>query len=159
MRKCLLIIIIILSLFIFGKKFNDKNQEIRIRIVSNSNNADDLILKNEVKNTVLNYIDLLYDENYDNLCYNITNTLEELSVDLNNQFNNVSVTFDYHTLYNKAYNNSAIENKKTKVLYIIIGNGNGDNWWGSIYPEFINGSSEICYESILVNVFNKLKEK
>ena len=70
-----------------------------------------------------------------------------------------TISFDKHTLYNKTYNNSAIKNETTLVLLVVIGSGGGSNWWGTVYPEFldISSSEEVKYESLIVNLFRKIR--
>lgn len=160
MRKILLIILIIICICaIFMRKEQEK--EIRVRIIPNGNTYQDLNEKNKAKEVVLCYLDIIYDESYDTCKSNIQKTYKELENSLKKDFKNVSVTFDKHTLYNKTYNNNAIKNTEAYTLYVILGNGNGDNWWGSIYPEFlgVSGDTELKYESLLVNVVKKIKEK
>lgn len=154
MRKLLFVLVFVFAFISVCFSFNNESDEIRVRVVPNSNSSSDLEVKEEVKSAVLSYLELVYDKDYDKCKDNISNTLGELELDLNNKYEDISVSFGYHTLYNKAYN----ENSEELTLYIVIGDGKGDNWWGSIYPEYISGSEEIEYESILVNVINKIKE-
>ena len=71
----------------------------------------------------------------------------------------VEVQFENHTLYNKTYNNNAVKNTNEMALYVIIGEGKGDNWWGTVYPEFleVNGSEEVKYESLILSIFKKIR--
>ena len=41
------------------------------------------------------------------------------------------------------------------TLYVIIGEGKGSNWWGTVYPEFltVNGSEEVKYEKSNIKYF------
>lgn len=158
MRKLLFVIVLVVAFLSFIISVNDKEKEIRVRIIPSSNNSYDLEVKEEVKELVLDYLSLIYDKDYEECKNNINQTYKELEIDLNNSFDDVSVSFDYHTLYNKTYNDSAMLNSEELTLYVVIGEGNGDNWWGSIYPEYLSGSAEVSYESILVNVINKIKE-
>jgi len=159
MRKLLFVVIVVLAFLSLTFRLNNKEEEIRVRIIPNSNEAIDIDVKENVKSIVIDYLKLVYNENYEMCCNNINNKIDELELDLANKFKDITVNFGYHTLYNKTYNDNAIQNKKEKTLYIVIGEGKGDNWWGTIYPEYISGGEEIEYESILINVINKIKEK
>lgn len=160
MRKILLIIIVIACLSVFFLQ-DKKQEEIRVRIIPNSNNAEDLKVKEEVKDVVLCYLNMVYDESYEQCKSNITKTTKDLEKSIKQEITDVDVSFGKHTLYNKTYNDNAIKNTETYTLYVVIGSGKGDNWWGSIYPKFlsVNGDTEIQYESLLANVVKKIKEK
>ena len=159
MRKLLFFIIVIVFLFCLLNN-NDDEKEIRVRIIPNSDSAVDLSIKEKVKDMVICYLDMTYDESYDKYFNNINSTYMDLEKKLYRLYGNVSVTFNKHTLYNKTYNNNAIKNEDAYTLYIIIGNGNGSNWWGSVYPKFlnVNGDEVVEYESLFLDIISKIKE-
>ncbi len=158
MRKLLLILLIFVSFVIVLK--NKDSKEIRVRIIPNSDSKKDLDVKEKVKNITICYLKNAYNENYNTFIDNIEKTKDDFIILLENNLNEkIKLDFSNHTLYNKTYNNSAVKNTNQKVLYIIIGNGNGSNWWGTVYPEFleISSSEEIKYESLIVRIFEKIK--
>ena len=158
MRKLLLLVILVLFVVALINKNND--EEIRVRIIPNSNSDVDLKIKEECKGIVAEYLYYIYNRDYKACIENINSTINELERILEIRFIEVDVSFSKHTLYNKAYNNNAVKNENHYTLYIILGDGNGDNWWGTVYPDLLQISSEdeIKYESLLVNVINKIKE-
>lgn len=160
MRKILLAVIVILCLAVFFLRDKDE-EEIRVRIIPDGNTPADLEEKAEVKDIVLCYLNLVYDTSYDKCMSNISDTYQELEKSLKKRFDDITVSFNKHTLYNKTYNDNAIKNTEAYTLYVVIGSGKGDNWWGSIYPKFlsVSGDTEVQYESLLVNVVKKIKEK
>ena len=133
MRKLILSFIIILFLAVYFINSNS-DKEIRVRIIPNSDRLEDKELKNEVKKITIGYLASLERKDY-----------------------NAKVSFDYHTLYNKTYNDNAIKDEEAYTLYIILGEGKGSNWWGTIYPEFLGISSEeeIKYKSFFYELFTK----
>ncbi len=153
MRKGLFIAIVVLFLVCLITKEDKK--EIRVRIIPNSNSAIDINTKYEVKEVVNAYLLRVYDEEYDRCVDNIKNTLPMLNKTLNSMFDTVETSLDYHTLYNKTYNNNAVKNEECLCLYVVIGNGLGDNWWGTIYPNLlgISSSESVKYESLFLNLF------
>lgn len=155
------IIIIFLAIFCFFIILNHKEtKEIRVRIIPNSDSRIDLDVKNQAKDITICYLKEAYSENYDIFLDNIEKTKREFNILLEKELNRtVEVSLGNHTLYNKTYNNSAVKNTSQMVLYIIIGNGNGSNWWGTVYPEFleVSSSEEIKYESLIVRIFDKIK--
>ena len=160
MRKILFGVIVLFFVIALFLNLN-KEKELRVRIIPNSNNIVDLKIKEEIKDIVVCYLGNIYDENYNKYYDNINRTYKELENTLENLYSDISISFGKHTLYNKAYNNKEVKNEEAYTLYVIIGSGNGDNWWSSIYPEFlgVGGDALIKYESLLYNVFKLIKEK
>ncbi len=154
MRKALFIIIVVIF-FLFILNNNSQKEEIRVRIIPNSNSADDINIKNEVKEVVKAYLVSTYDDDYEKCCNNIKSSINRLEEVLISMFGEIRASLDYHTLYNKTYNDNAIRNEECLCLYIIIGNGDGDNWWGTIYPDLlgIESDEEIKYESLFLKLF------
>ncbi len=154
MRKLMLSIIIILFLSIFYINYNNE-KEIRVRVIPNSDKLEDKELKNEVKKITIGYIASLDRKSYSSTMEEINNNLGKLEYVLRDY--DVKVSFDYHTLYNKTYNDNAIKDEGAYTLYIVIGEGKGSNWWGTIYPEFLGISSEeeIKYKSFFYELFTK----
>lgn len=160
MRKILIAILVIACLIGLFTKGNEE-EEIRVRIIPSGDSIKDLEEKEEVKEVVLCYLNKVYDPSYDECMKNIRSTYTDLEDCLDELKYDASVSFDKHTLYNKTYNDNAIKNTEEYTLYVVLGDGVGDNWWGSIYPKFlsVSGDTEIKYESLFVNVVRKIKEK
>ena len=136
MKKVIFTILFLLLIVFFLLGIN-KNQEIRIRIISNSDSLTDVAYKNEVvkyfKEEMLPKLKL--EEVYlkDNVSY-----IEEK---LNECFCDIKVEFIWYTFTNKEYNGNAIENGRYKTLLITIGKGLGSNWWGSVFDESLKYES------------------
>lgn len=124
--------------------FGSKDEEIRIRVISNSDNETDIKYKKEVvnylKEEILPYI-ILNDEYLSSNYKSIENVLNE-------KFQNINVKYEKHTFNNKTYNDSAIKDGVYKTLVIYIGEGKGSNWWGSIFNEklFYESEDEVVYK-------------
>lgn len=157
MRKFGLIILVIIFIITLFDNMS-KEEEIRVRVIPNSDEKSDLMLKEEAKDYVILYLQEAYNEDYNKFVNNVNETKYEFEILLEKVLaTDCTITFDKHTLYNKTYNNSAVKNEETLVLYVVIGKGKGSNWWGTVYPEFleISSSDEIKYESLIVNLFRK----
>lgn len=134
----LLITIVVCFLFCFEK------EEIRIRVISNSNDVNDIIYKDDVvnylKEEILNNQKLTEKYFRDNYL--------DIQKRLNEKFDNINVTYEYHNFPIKTYNGNVIDEGKYKTLLIKIGNGLGSNWWGSVFEGSIKMDSkeEIKYE-------------
>ena len=135
MKKVFLLLFALFVVCFFVMKEN--NEEIRIRVISNSNSEMDIIYKREVvaylKKEIFPNIELTNDYFMDNY-----KTIETI---LNENFTNIKVKYEKHTFNNKTYNDSAIKDGVYDTLLIYIGEGKGSNWWGSIFNE------ELSYES------------
>jgi hypothetical protein len=157
MRKFLLIVVIII--FILSLVKTEKKEEIRVRIIPNSNSKEDITIKNEVKNAVSYYLYSIYDESFEVYKENISESVNGLKRVIEKEFCSCDVEFDYHTLYNKTYNGNKVKDEETLVLLIVLENGKGDNWWGTVYPNYlsISSSDEYKYESLFINLINKIR--
>ncbi len=146
----LLTIVYILLMSCTEMKAND----IRLRILANSNSESDQIKKNNVKDFLKEY---LCDKNLNTL------NLIELETILNNKFeDNIKVERKYVMYEAKSYNNKIIQSGKYDTILITIDEGLGKNFWTLLYPEYFNISfeeeNEIEYRSYLYDIiFNSYK--
>lgn len=152
MRRIIIVIISVICFILFISKCNKNDEEIRVRIISNGNSEIDLKNKKIAKNITICYLNLIFNEEYDKFKSNIEKTYKDLEGILLDEGIKSNISFSNHTLYNKTYNNTAIKNEKKLTLYIVLGSGKGENWWGSIYPKFLSISSEeeYKYESLIL---------
>ena len=114
-----------------------KEDEIRVRVISNSDNSIDLKYKEEVvmylKNNILQkakITDQYLKDNVDNIEY-----------ELNLVFDNIVCRYEPHTFVNKAYNGNVIKNGTYNTLLVYIGEANGSNWWGTIFEGSLKNES------------------
>ena len=136
--------LVLLILFGVCFLFFDHEDEIRVRVLSNSDNQEDLLYKEEVvkylKEVIFTNIelsDVFFENNY-----------KKIEEELNQKFDNITVSYKNHTFKNKTYNDSAVANGVYKTLLISIGAGLGSNWWGSIFDGTLQkeSSNEVKYE-------------
>lgn len=159
MRKIIIAGLIILCVILLFTR-SQEEKEIRVRIIPNSDEASDLKVKEIAKNITVCYLKEAYDDNYNSYLNNIKETIPYFESALEKELKeNVEVQLGNHTLYNKTYNNSAVKNTSEMTLYVVIGEGKGSNWWGTVYPEFleVNSSEEVKYESLILSIFKKIK--
>lgn len=140
MKKLIgLIIIVILFMLI------NKNDEIRVRIIANSNSEEDLEIKSEIKNKVELFINLC-DDDYETY---INENIDYLNGELN-KISKCSVSFEKHIFMNKAYNDISLQNEEYMTLLVVIGEGLGDNWWTTLYPLNDLNPTTIKYKSWII---------
>ena len=142
MKKIFFWALILLGVCFFF--LNREDDEIRIRVISNSELQSDIEYKEEVvkylKDEILINEELTkryFEKNY-----------SKIQQQLNNKFENIKVTFEKHTFKNKTYNGSVLKDEEYPTLLIVIGEGLGPNWWGSIFDEALKNESseEIVYQ-------------
>lgn len=127
---------------------------IRLRIIANSNSDNDQIVKNNVKEYLRNY---LKDKDINNL------DLKKLENLLNENFQDrIKVERKFVMYEAKSYNNKIVQSGKYDTILITIEEGLGKNFWTLLYPEYFNVSfeddNEIEYRSYLYDIiFNGYK--
>ena len=137
MKKLIgLIIVIVLFMFI------NKNDEIRVRIIANSNSKEDLEIKGEIKSKVEEFINTCNEDYTTYIKDNIKYLKDEL-----NEISKCSVSFEKHIFMNKAYNDISLQNEEYMTLLVVIGEGLGDNWWTTLYPLNDLNPTTIKYKS------------
>ena len=131
----LLLLGLMVVCFLFLKK---DEEEIRIRVISNSGQDSDIYYKEEVVEYLKNEIlaNRKLNEDYFKRNYKV------IEKELNEKFENITVSYDKHYFVNKTEDNIILENKLYNTLLIYIGDGEGPNWWGSIFDETLQFESE-----------------
>ena len=123
-----------------------KEDEIRIRVIANSDSDEDISKKEEIVNFLVYNIlkDKILDDKY------LTENYLWIEQELKKEFKNVEVKYVDHTFYNKTYNGSVLDNGTYKTLLILVGEAKGSNWWSSIYDgKILFGSEEVEYKWFL----------
>lgn len=154
-----LLIIIILLLIIINLK--TEKEEVRVRILANSNSEIDqknkVIVKNILINNFKNY-------KYDDVDNFINSNLSLIENDLNNNIpNNLNITLKIEFLKTyfpaKSCNGKFVSSGYYKTLLITINEGKGNNWWSILYPEFFGieyeDFGEIKCRSYIFDLFKK----
>lgn len=149
--KLFQVILTILYLFVISC-CTTKEEELRLRIIANSNSAYDQSIKEEVKQYLKWYLG-----QDDNLNLNISDIQYGLSnqfIDLNIKVERKKVSYEA-----KTYQNKIIPSGYYDTVLITIGKGEGKNFWTLLYPEFFNISfeedHEVEYRSYIYDMFTK----
>jgi stage II sporulation protein R len=125
---------------------------IRLHVIANSNSPEDQYLKRKVKNDVVKYIAAQSDSsNYDkSILIKNKKKIKEVINDIlktNNVNYSVKITSGNYNFPRRTYNNYTLPPGKYKALKIILGKGQGSNWWCVLLPP-------LCIE----NNINKSKD-
>ena len=148
-----IISIILLNVgLIYVTNINKQNNSFfRIHIVANSDSIDDQLLKYKIAKKVTEYIDIITkdskskNESKHIIEQNIQNILNICKTTITENGENYSVSAHIGKM---SYEDKQKEQVHMRAgiydsLKIIIGNGNGENWWSLIYPSCLNSDNEL----------------
>ena len=163
MKKILIYGVII---FLFSCLFIDnneiKNDEIRLRIIGNSNEENDIYIKEKIKEECFIILKDILDrdsKSYDLVINDLEENINIIREKIERIYSNVEVTLKEETYPLKVNNNNMEYNKKVITLLVKIDKVNGDNYYTTLYPEFIQADEEkIIYKSIFLELLEKLKD-
>ncbi len=167
---CLLCVFIFLTLSI---KTNDEviipDESIRIRVIANSNNSYDQMIKKLVSNHIEEKIaNLLIDvENIDDARSVIKDNLLDIEssvaniLEKNNYNYSYKVNFGYNLFPSKTYKGVTYNEGYYESIVVTIGEGKGENWWCVLFPPLClmesndNNMEEIEYKSFIKEIIDK----
>lgn len=159
--KKLFLLLLIMFLILLNSCSNDDNYT-RLRIIANSNSEEDLTNKQLIKTIIEQY----YESNKLNMNdlteYSIKSYLlskvkdNTISKDL---YDDICIATNYSSYPSKSYKNKFIPSGYYKTILITIGNGNGNNFWTILYPEYFGfefeENNEIEYRSYILDKIRK----
>lgn len=170
MKKVLIIISIIITILIYNKNLDDitiPNNAIRIRVIANSNNIEDQVLKLKVKEKVESKLYEKLDNTKDiNIARNkIKSSLQEIDDIVNNETNGTNYNINYGDNYfpKKELNGINYKEGNYESLVIKLGEAQGNNWWCVLFPPLCsidvkeNDSDKVEYKSKVLEILNAYK--
>ena len=122
--------------------YDYKEKLIRFHVIANSDTEEDQELKLKVRDAVIAYLQPKLEksksiEESEIIIKNEYGNLEEISnkVIVDNGYNySVNIGLKYSYFPAKQYSSVVLPAGKYKALKIIIGEGNGKNWWCVMFP-------------------------
>lgn len=145
------IIFLILTAFIILGVYRVNNQNIfipdnsiRLRVIPNSNDPDDIYIKERVKDYLETDVYLLTKDtkNVEEARNIITGNLSKIEDNINIIFESnkytlpYSVNYGYNYFPQKVYKGITYKEGYYESLVISIGEAKGDNWWCVLFPNF-----------------------
>ena len=168
MKKILIILSVLITILVYNKELNKvtiPNNSIRIRIIANSNNIEDQILKLKVKDKVENILykrlNNIKDINQARLIIN--NSIEEVDKDISNITDKYTINYGYNYFPNKNLYGVNYEEGKYESLVINLGKAKGNNWWCVLFPPLClldmnnNKSEKVEYKSKVLEILKEYK--
>lgn len=158
MKKIVIIIgILFIILINYEKQDYLVNDSIRFRVISNSDSAKDVLIKQKVSRKISNIIfdkGNSKDDVRNNILKNISKIEKEVDQvltdnDYDNEFN---INYGYNYFPEKEYNGRTLEAGNYESLVVTIGKGDGNNYWCILYPP-------LCMINEDDSVSNKIKYK
>lgn len=144
MKKILILLALISIILLYTNKTEEyvivPNESIRFRIIPNSNTAEDIYMKEEVKEGISDIITSISKENINETRTNIVNNLPLLRNKVQNVFdeNNYNQTFNINYGINyfpeKTYKGVKYQSGNYESMVVSIGNASGDNYWCVLFP-------------------------
>ena len=140
MKKFLIFVIIVLSIIMLSKNdYNVSEDMIRYRVIANSNNSIDIIMKEKV---VSELSSILFKENQslEEVESNIYNNISNIEYKINKLFkeNNYdksfNISYGINSFPEKVFMGKKYESGDYKSLVIEIGEGKGNNYFCILYP-------------------------
>lgn len=121
---------------------NYKDKLIRFHVLANSDSEKDQELKLKVRDEVIKYLQPMLEKSRsiqesENIILKESNNLKNISKNIieENGYNyDVKVNLEYSKFPAKQYSNVVLPAGEYKSLRIIIGEGEGKNWWCVMFP-------------------------
>lgn len=170
MKKIIFFILLILIISGAYKTLDEEitipKESIRLRVIPNSNNGEDINIKEKVKKYLeKNIYQILKDTNNIVDARNkIEDNLPVIKKDINNIFNENDYNNEYKIKFGmnyfpeKKYKGIKYEEGMYESLVIEIGKAKGDNWWCVLFPNFCLAdiNEDVEYKSYIYNLAKKV---
>ena len=163
MRKILFLgVSIIIGILVFNKNENIiiPNDAIRVRIIANSNNIEDLYQKKKLKEDIKNDLyDLIKEAKSSDEASNlIKNNLNKINSIVKEKISDFSIDYGRNYFPSKSYKGVVYPEGEYESLVITLGSGLGDNWWCVLYPPLClideSSASEVEYHLLIKDILS-----
>ena len=139
MKKIIFIVICLVIGILVYKKSEQiiiPSDAIRIRIIANSNNIEDLYQKKKIKESIKDDIYNLVKDSSNSMeaSINIKNNISKIDSLIKSKTSNYKITYGKNYFPEKIYKGVVYPSGEYDSLVITLGSGLGDNWWCVLYP-------------------------
>lgn len=171
-RKIFLVLFILVILYVY--KTTEQNifipdKAIRLRVIPNSNNPEDINIKEKVKKYLETDIYTLTKDttNIEDARTIISDYIPTIEENIGIIFTDNKYTLPYKVNYGlnyfpeKRYKGLTYAEGYYESLVISIGEANGDNWWCVLFPNFclVDTKEKHEYKSYIKELINKYSKK
>lgn len=170
MKKIILILLALLSVYLVYSAFNKKevvkipDSAIRFRVLANSNSPRDQKVKEDVRDKMQQELYMLLKNtnniNEARILINDKITYFEDIVETELKGENYSYNIDYgmHEFPEKEYEGVIYEAGEYESLLVTLGEGKGDNWWCVLFPPLCLLEAEENVENDKIEYKSFIKE-
>ena len=166
MKKAILFLfisVIVTSVLLDNEeKYEIPKENIRYRIIANSNSVQDQALKFEINSKLMPIInDISTEDNIQDVRLNINNAMDDIKNIIEQYTNNYQISFGQNYFPPKTYQGVQYSQGNYESLVISLGAASGDNWWCVLFPPLCLLEAEksnidnITYKSYFKKIINK----
>lgn len=141
------------------------SEAIRVRVIANSDNKDDIIVKEELKDVLNNELKILLKDvtTISDARKTINNNLKMIDKVVNFSLKELNYDKEYSINYGmnyfpqKVFNDVVYEDGYYESLVITLGEGKGSNYWCVLYPPLceIGNDDNIEYKIYVKEIIDK----
>ncbi len=162
MKKIVFLLIsVVIGILVYQK--NDEiiipSDSIRVRIIANSNNIEDLYKKKKIKEEIKKDLyDLVKNvSNIEDASKSIENNLDKINTLVSSKTNDFNITYGMNYFPKKTYKGVLYSAGNYNSLVITLGKGLGENWWCVLYPPLCmidenETTSDVEYRSFVLDM-------
>lgn len=142
---------------------------IRLHVVANSDSPEDQALKRDVRDIIINYMEEQLKESRDieetkHIINKNIDTLEQLAaseIQRQGRTYDVKASLGNYTFPTKLYGDVTLPAGKYQALKLVIGSGEGANWWCVLFPPlcFVDATHGTVPDSVKEDLKNALSEE
>lgn len=138
MKKVIIFLFCVVLIFLIcikEEKYVIPKESIRFRILANSNNINDQMLKMNVRTALLPILnEISSDEDIEVVRNNITQNIDSIGKVVENYTDIYDISFGENYFPTKMYHDINYPEGNYESLVITLGDGAGDNWWCVLFP-------------------------
>ena len=137
-KSIFLVIAVIIGILVYHKtdEIVIPSDAIRVRIIANSNNVEDLYqkskLKEEIKNDLYNLVK--NSKSSKEASISIKENIKEINNLISEKTDDYKIDYGKNYFPKKTYKGVIYPEGQYESLVITLGKGLGDNWWCVLYP-------------------------
>ncbi|MDP4181461.1 MAG: stage II sporulation protein R [Bacillota bacterium] len=172
--SCILSLIILLSLFICTSYSDNLNKDlssniIRLHVIANSDTPDDQALKRSVRDLILKYMreNSEVTTNLEETKKILTRDMDKITALARNEVIRWGKNYPVKTMLGdfpfptKTYGDIALPAGNYQALRVVIGNGDGANWWCVLFPPlcFVDATHGTVPDDVKQKLKNSLSDE
>lgn len=170
-----LVLVLVLTMVVFFISYSDNVSKeladnlIRFHVIANSDSAEDQVLKREVRDVVINYMreQLKDSKDVEQTKYIINMNINKIEALAKNEIVKRGKNYTVKTMLGsypfptKLYGDITLPAGYYQALRIVIGNGEGANWWCVLFPPlcFVDVTHGTIPDSVKENLRNALTDE